>query len=419
MRKAIDRFEHGRLFIGEEGFNQTHLDALIKLNTVHDSAYFDIIPKGIKFKQFVGVLQVGELLLQIHPKADKDESDGEWKGVLLQMLKACGRLSAESAGEAQVKKQNLNLLEVYFEYFLREIEYLIHRGLVKQYRRESGNVKALKGKLEFAENIRHNHIHKERFYTTHQVYDTDHQLHQILAVALSIVGQFSRGSRLNDLWRRMSLSFPEVEHIKVTPKLLESVMFNRKTMAYKRAFELARLIILNYSPDISKGRENMIALLFDMNELWEEYVFVQLRKETLKPDSKYKGYTVSSQHSKSFWKGNSLKPDIVLEDQSTKRKYVIDTKWKRPGFSASVDDLRQVYTYARFWDAENVMLLYPGDSRNNKNDVFKTTDLVPFAAGDFSHKGYLKFVKVVAEGRLCKNLGVRILDGFVGESNGV
>jgi 5-methylcytosine-specific restriction enzyme subunit McrC len=103
----------------------------------------------------------------------------------------------------------------------------------------------------------------------------------------------------------------------------------------------------------------------------------------------------------------------VLEHKTTKRKYVIDTKWKSPGFSASVEDLRQVYTYARFWDAENVMLLYPGDSRNNKDDVFETTDLVSFAEGNFSHRGYLRFVKVVESGKLCEDLGVKVLDGFV------
>lgn len=102
------------------------------------------------------------------------------------------------------------------------------------------------------------------------------------------------------------------------------------------------------------------------------------------------------------------------EHKTTKRKYVIDTKWKRPGFSASVDDLRQVYTYARFWDAENVMLLYPGDSRNNKNGVFETTDLVSFAEVDFSHKGFLRFVKVVEDRKLCEDLGEKVLDGFVG-----
>lgn len=415
MRKPINRYEYGRLLIGEEGFKQTHLEALIKLNTIHESAYFEVIPKGIKFKQFVGVLQVGELLLQIHPKADKDAEDSEWKGVLLQMLKACGRLKAQSPGDAQVNKQHINLLEVYFEYFLRELEYLIHRGLIKQYRRESGNVKALKGKLEFADNIRHNLIHKERFYTTHQVYDTDHQLHQILAVALDIVGKFSRGSRLNDFWRRIMLAFPEVQSIKVTEPLLNSIVFNRKSMPYKRAYELARLIILNYSPDINKGQENMIALLFDMNQLWEEYVYVQLRKG-LATSTTYKDYKVYPQQSKGFWKGNSLKPDIVIENKVTQHKYVIDTKWKRPGYSASVQDLRQVYAYARFWDADNVMLLYPGDRGYNKNDVFKTDDGYVGKNSEVTpvrHRAFLRFVKVVEEGELRKDLVDEVLEGFV------
>jgi hypothetical protein len=36
-------------------------------------------------------------MIEIHPKADKEEDDNKWKGVLLQMLKACGKLKAESA----------------------------------------------------------------------------------------------------------------------------------------------------------------------------------------------------------------------------------------------------------------------------------------------------------------------------------
>ena len=386
---------------------------MVKLNAVHDGAYFEILHNGIKFKQFVGVLQIDDLLLQIHPKADKDDSDAAWRGVLLQMLHACGKLEAQSAGAAKVRKQHLNLLEVYFEYFLREIEVLIHRGLIKQYRRKSGNVKALKGKLEFAQNIRHNAVHKERFYTTHQVYDRDHSLHQILAVALEIISLFTKGSRLNDLCRRIHLAFPEVSRIKVTPALLDSIVFNRKTMPYKRAFELARLIILNYSPDINKGNENMIALLFDMNQLWEEYVFVMLRKEVNKEDSPFKNFTVHPQAKKRFWNHNYLQPDILIENKVTNRKYIIDTKWKRPGYSASIQDLRQVYAYARFWDAENVMLLYPGDRRQNQCHEFDTKDVVGEGEELIEHQGFLRFVEVVKDGLLSDGVGEEVLDGFV------
>lgn len=413
MITSINRFEHGSLLIGQEGFEKIHWDAMVKLNAAHQGAYFDILPNGVKFKQFVGTLQIENILLQIHPKADKDDPDSAWRDVLLQMLHTCGKINTQSAGDANVKRHHLNLLEVYFEYFLREVEGLLHRGLIKQYRRESGNVKALKGKLEFSQNIRHNVVHKERFFTSHQVYDKDHFLHQVLALALEIISIFTRGTRLNDRWRRVQMAFPEVEHIKVTAKTLETVIFNRKTMPYKRAFELARLIILNYSPDINKGNENMISLLFDMNQLWEEYVFVMLRKEVNSPNSPYGDYAVYPQASKRFWNNNSLQPDILLEHKPTGRKFIIDTKWKRPGYSASIEDLRQVYAYARFWDAQHVMLLYPGDAKQNQHHEFNTKDVVEHEDELISHNGFLRFVQVVGEGRLRPEIGKEILMGFV------
>ncbi len=106
--KSISVFEHQRLYVGEQGFKQTHLDAMLKLNEYHDGNYFEPIAKGIKFNQYVGVLQVDGLTIEIHPKADKDDDDNKWKGVLLKMLKACGKLKAESSGAAHVKRQHLN-----------------------------------------------------------------------------------------------------------------------------------------------------------------------------------------------------------------------------------------------------------------------------------------------------------------------
>jgi 5-methylcytosine-specific restriction enzyme subunit McrC len=223
MIKKIDVFEHGRLIIDEKVFKREHWKSFVKLNDAHEGQYFDVLHNGLRFKQFVGVIQVDGLLVQIHPKADKEDSDAKWKDVLLQMLKACGRLKAQTAGNATLKKQQLNLLEVYFEYFLRELETLIHAGLVKKYRKETGNVKALKGKLDFAGNIRYNLVHKERFYTIHQVYDVNHKLHQVLALALSIVDQFSRGTRLADFSKRLQLAFPEVNSIQVNQHTLSSI----------------------------------------------------------------------------------------------------------------------------------------------------------------------------------------------------
>lgn len=405
--KNISVFEHQRLCVGEQGFKQTHLDALLKLNEYHDGNYFEPISKGIKFNQYVGVIQVDGLTIEINPKADKDDDENKWKGVLLQMLQACGKIKAESSGVANVKRQHLNLLEVYFELYLHEVESLVRKGVIKQYRKQTKNTKALKGKLEFAGHIRYNVVHKERFFTTHEVYDSNHLLHQVLSKALTIVDQFTLGSRLRDLSKRVILNFPEVDNINITAKQLNSIQLNRKSSSYSYALELARLIILNYSPDISSGKEKMLSLLFDMNQLWEEYILKRLQKRCLNTEIE-----VSGQESKTFWGSNSLRPDIVLRKDG--KTFIIDTKWKRPNkSSASVSDLRQMYAYCRFWNAEKALLLYPGKPYGNKFKSYLTDDYSKNDTNDtleIDHQCKMGYVEVMDNNVLNTSLGNDILE---------
>ncbi|MCG7501712.1 McrC family protein [Tenacibaculum sp. Mcav3-52] len=400
----IQVFEHQRLRVGEYHFEQQHLDALLKLNEFHNWSYFKPIAKGIQFTQFVGVIQINGLLIEIHPKADKSDSDLKWQKVLLHMLQACGKLKASSfTGAANVKRSSLNLLEVYFELFLTEIQRLQKNGLVKQYRKQTKNTKALKGKLEFAGHLQKNLVHKEHFYTTHQVYDTNHLLHKVLAKAIDIIGQFTKGTYLYDFYKRVNLNFPEVDKKAITIQQLQSIKLSRKTKDYEYALELARLIILNYSPDISGGREKMLSLLFDMNVLWETFVLKQLQKEC-------RGTTIEvyGQESKLFWGSNSLRPDIVLRTEG--KTFIIDTKWKRPSnLKASVEDLRQMYAYNRFWDAGKALLLYPGDYKNNAFFDYQTEEYLK-DGNTMKHQCKMGFVSVVNEvGELSNAVGSQLL----------
>jgi len=285
-----------------------------------------------------------------------------------------------------------------------KVDSIIRRVLLKKYRKENKNTKALKGKLEFAGNIRHNLVHKERFYTTHQVYDTNHLLYQILYRALDIVDHFSRGTRLNDFSKRVLLHFPIVKNKIITIQQLENIKLDRKSNGYQDALELARLIILNYSPDITSGKEKMLSLLFDMNQLWEEFVPKQVRNACGSTDIEIEG-----QESKDFWGNNSLRPDIVLRKGF--KAYIIDTKRKRPtSNSASINDLRQMYAYCRFWNAEKALLSYPETKNINSFKEYNTDDYfkIEGGIGKISHLFRMGFVSVIKE-------GTNQLDEFIGE----
>ncbi|RZJ69218.1 restriction endonuclease [Flavobacterium sp.] len=338
-------------------FTEHHFNALVKLNDLHKGKYFSIGYRKITFKNYVGVVQVDGLTIEILPKIDRYETDTAlWQRVLIQMLKVTKKLKVQTVDEANVNNQQIHLLDIYFEWFLNEVQLLLHQGLIKQYYKETGNVKALKGKIEFAGQIAKNLVHKERFITTHQVYGKDHQIHRIISQALEIVAYLSKGSIIYGKCKTVQLDFPEVANCNVNESTFEKLPNTRKTAPYKTAIALARLIVLNYAPNISAGKEKMLAILFDMNSLWEEYILTML-KQTVE-----EGIIVYGQQSKLFWGNITIRPDIIIEKESNgeKQVFVIDTKWKNIDLSEpSTHDLRQMYVYNDYWQSHKAMLLYP------------------------------------------------------------
>ncbi|ARV12010.1 hypothetical protein BTO09_06465 [Gilvibacter sp. SZ-19] len=359
--KRIQVFEYDKLVVGKKyspsqcTFKQRHFDALVKWNEFHNNQYFKVGHRNVISQNYVGVVQIDGLTIEILPKIDRSSQNKEdWQKALIEMLKATKNIKVKQVGNAQVNKQSIHLLDIYFEWYLNELQVLIHRGLIRQYYREQNNLSVLKGKLVFAKHISKNLVHKERFYTEHQTYERDHLIHQVLRKALDIVIRLSKGTYLYSPSKIVELEFPETSKIKVDQQTFNRIPLNRKTKQYQTALEIARLIILNFAPNITKGNENMLALLFNMNSLWESYVLGKLKKAV-----KETNYSVHGQESQAFWNSRRVRPDIVIK-QENKVVYIIDTKWKVPSFSKpSLDDLRQMYVYNMYWDCPKSMLLYP------------------------------------------------------------
>lgn len=333
--------------------------------------YFSLMHNGVRFNEHVGVIQVGNTLIEILPKADKaDTPKSKWRNLLIGMLKAVGAFDIRSTSSSSLKIKPNTILDLYFELFIHEVEYLLHHGLIKQYRRKEGNVLALKGSLHFGRHIRHNLIHQERFYVRHTAYDVQHTLHNILYKAICLLQHINTHAALHSRIGTLLLHFPEMPDIKVTEATFEKLVFTRKNQSYKKAIDIAKHILLQYHPDVSRGRNDVLALMFDMNSLWEKFVYISLRNQSL--------ISVSEQISTPFWKpqngySQKIRPDIVInmgEDDCA----VLDTKWKNLGSShPSPEDLRQMYTYHEFFGAKKVALIYPGANRDISSGHFYPT----------------------------------------------
>lgn len=361
-KKFIQVFEYQKLRYDDVGiFRKHHFDAMVKFNELHQNKYFTIIHQGIRFGSYVGVIQIGGLTIEILPKADNNENADKnlWQNVLLNMLKICKKIQVESISETQLKKRYHSILDFYFELYLDEIERLVKKGLIKKYRKNQSNQNALKVKLLFAQNIQQNLVHKEHFYCEHQVYDKNHLLHQILYKGLLVLKTFVNDS-LKDKLNRLLFEFQDFENINIQKKHFDKIIIDRKNNDYQKAIDIAKIIILNYSPSLNYGSDNLLTLLFDMKTLWEEYIFRILQKH--KTDE----IEVSFQNSDKFWENKRIRPDIVLKIKD--ETFVIDTKWKIiEANNPSDDDLKQMFVYNLHWKAEKTLLLYPKINQIDSN----------------------------------------------------
>lgn len=339
--------------------SEGHISALRKYHTLSEGCYYDLIDNGIRFKEQVGVIQVGDLTIEVLPKIDRNEDDAaKWHDILLDMLKECRFIDPHSTGYANLKLKHNSVLELYFEKYISELEILLHHGLIKKYRTEEGNQQALKGSLIFAKHIQHNLTHAERFYVNYTRYDANHRLHQILFQALDVISKISE-TKLTDRINTLKLQWPQSKSVHISAALFGTIPFSRKTQPYQEALMIARMILLNYHPDLRGGNESVLALMFNMNELWEEFVF-----RRLKLMENHLNWKVSRQKGLKYWVGDSgskkLIPDIVIHQLDNKKNIVIDTKWKRPSKNKPDDnDLRQLLSYKLYYKGDTAYLLYP------------------------------------------------------------
>jgi 5-methylcytosine-specific restriction enzyme subunit McrC len=399
--QPIKVFEHELLSYKDNsfGFKEDHWKVLSDFNDRNENKYFSITASGVRFSQYVGVIQINNLIIEILPKIEKNidfDSKDRWHQNLLSMLKVCRKIKSETLTDAHLKLRSNSILDWYIEIFVEEVRKLIHEGLIKRYRRQEDNLKTLKGRLKIVKHLRKNIIHKERFFIEANTYDSNNHLNQIIHKTLHLIKSLYINPTIASNLNNILLCFPEVSEKAINLKTFEKIKFDRKSERYRRAIDIAKLLLLNYSPDIRHGQNNLIALLFDMNTLWEEYITILIQRACSTD------WQIFPQKKHLFWNSfdyNSkrLQPDIMLKSKKNKHKIIIDTKWKiLENKGPSEEDLRQIYAYGNFYDARKVFLMYPASKRSK------------FDAGMFNNISY--WDNNLIENYQAGLMGINILD---------
>lgn len=399
----ISVFEHQRIRIGMgwngQVFSRDHLRRLIWFHSTCNPLFFSLLHDGVKFSHYVGVIRIGSLTIEILPKTEAAGPE-TWRQVLLDMLAESGDIKLQTGATTGFALRSGFLLDYYFNHFMNEVETVLKKGLLRQFRMVQQNESAWKGQLDFHKQIQHNSVHQERFFIRKDQYDYLHPANQILRQAIAVLPGFTNNNRIRQRAMALKSRFPQLPQLNFSAAVFEKVTTDKSLSSYRTALNLSYLILRNYQPDFRRGGHPALAILFDMNQLFENFIYHQLVK-VRKPN-----VTIYRQEQRPFWLRRSIRPDILIRYPD--ENVVLDTKWKiLKHEKPAIEDLKQIFVYNQYFNAQKGILLYPG-IKQQKDQLPQSFQ--PLPSGMNAGKCEVRFVNILKNNKLNPDIGIELLN---------
>lgn len=333
--------------------------------------------KFIQAQNYVGIIQTKDgTTIEILPKISSVDSEEKSKEILIKMLKTLKKSPFKNFNTANLKSSKLPLLEIFISMFLEELAKLVQKGIKSDYVTKEENLKFLKGKLKIGEQIKHNTIHKERFFVEYQEFSSDRVENRLIKTTLGYLYKKSKSNRNQQRIREFLFVFDEIKPSHDIKTDFSKVRLNRQMKDYEQVLLWCKTFLLENSFSPYKGDDVAFALLFDMNLLFESYVYDYLRKfgSFEKITAQDKTHHLAYENSDGRFR---LKPDIVIHNNN--KTIIADTKWKilsddKAYNGVAQSDMYQLYAYGtKYENCKNMYLIYPKDKdvKESSYEYFK------------------------------------------------
>lgn len=338
------------------------------------------VGKIITARNYVGVITMKDgTAIEILPKIYGCVTDIDTtKKVFLEMLRTLKDVSFKEFNVSNLKTDRMNLLEIFISMFVSEVTVLVKQGLKSFYNTVDKNESFFKGKLNAPRNIRHNYIHKERFYIRHDEWSVNRSENRLLKATLRFLRKQTSDDRNRLSILRLLTFFDGVDVSTDYEADFSKCADDRSTSHYQKALSWCKIFLCGNSFTAFAGNEVAVALLFPMEKVFESYVAAKLRRvvpagiELRTQDARY---SLFDRPAKAF----GLRPDIVLA-KGDDIIAVMDTKWKllsedKKNYGISQTDMYQMYAYGKKYCAKKVVMLYPRPkSLHGTNILFSSED---------------------------------------------
>jgi 5-methylcytosine-specific restriction enzyme subunit McrC len=376
--------EWGHVRFGDHGMTREQAHALHATACEHPLAHDDatnILVLGrdrIIARQMVGMVSAKGCSLEILPKVDSDvgagESNDSVRSRLVRMLDVALGLDLDIGAEAAIARQKNTLLEILIDAFATRLLAEVRRGLPRAYRQCEEDLPALRGRLDVTRQFTRNAVRPDRLACRFDQLEADTPLMRIMAAATVFLARHTRSLATRRKLDELRHALADIPLMPITRLPWQAVRIDRTNRRWAALFRLARLLLQrDWQATHHKTKSPVgLTLLFPMNDLFEKYIAVLLRRALSGSDIEVLDQgghraclgAFTGEHLES---GNVFrtKPDIMLR-QRGEIVAIIDTKWKKLSpdpldrkHGVSQADVYQLMAYARLYPTRELMLLYP------------------------------------------------------------
>lgn len=237
-----------------------------------------------------------------------------------------------------------SLWDVIVAWFLREVEAILRRDLIRDYRLTRERLTVVRGRVALLPTIRSALQGRVAIDCSFDEFDANTPLNRVLLAALRAVLRAPVTATASQRRaRQLSARFEDVSALQ--PADLAAAFTDRRTAHYADALALARLLLRSEGVDLEHGRAAGWAFLIRTPEAVEAGLRTLLKRALT-------GHSVTKEGRQLPGSTKTLNPDLVFDGGLA----VGDIKYKLHHGDWANDDLYQVVAFATGYEASRALL---------------------------------------------------------------
>ncbi len=319
-------------------------------------------------QNYVGIIKTRKgTVLEILPKVDFAENQEETKRVFLDMLRTWRGFKFAQFNESNIKAmRHFNMLEVFVHLFLKDLVLLTQRGLARYYQPVEDNLPCLRGRILFSQHIRENSVNRARFYVGYDEFSADRPANRLIHSTIhKLIGSVRQSSN-QQLLSQLRICFADIPVATRLESDWQRHRVDRSMPHYEAVMQWVGLFLFNHGLTTFVGKHVNHALLFPMEEVFEDFVascFRLYQRQFFVRKQGPRKYLVEDNQGNDVF---AMKPDVSLMERGDGVRFILDAKWKRINeddngrkHGISQTDMYQLFAYGKKYGCKQVALVYP------------------------------------------------------------